>query len=127
MPDGFMPNEGIGAPLLRIVNPVGADHNPWRLVFWVNNFTPDKTVTLAALTQATWGGYTFVTLDPTQWTAPVVTDPAGQTNYGYALIDTVAGVIRWIQRFDPADIVALTLGAQVTLLPQMTLTSASCP
>lgn len=144
MPDGFIPNEGLSSPIARILNPVGADHNAWRLIFWVNNFTPTKSVTLSMLTEATWGGYTFVTLDATQWTAATVTgncakstygttsltwtvtNPAGQTNYGYALVDPAAGVIRWIQRFDPADIQALSLGAQVNLLPQYTLTSAAC-
>lgn len=144
MPDGFIPDEGLSVPLARILNPVGADHLAWRLVFWVNDFTPDNTVVLANLVQASWGGYSFATLDPTQWSTPVVSPKCAvstygtvalswnvtggpvQTNFGYALIDPSAGVIRFIQRFDPADIQPVPVGGQVTLLPQYTLTSAAC-
>jgi hypothetical protein len=145
VPNGFIPDEGLSVQLTRLVNPVGAGAEVWRAVFWVNPLIPDHTITLAGLTLATWPGYTFVTLDPTKWTAPVVssdcavtnygttaltwnvTGPTTQTNYGYALVAPGAGVIRWIQRFDDADIKPLANGDQVTLLPQYSLTSAACP
>ncbi len=146
MPDGLIPDEGIDNVLMRILDPAGRGGSAtWRLVFWVNDITPDNATVLADLVQATWGGYSFVTLMPGVWTDPVVDDGCatstygttalqwnvlnamGQTNYGYALLDPGAGVIRFIQRFDDADIAPLQTGGNVLLLPRYTLTSAACP
>ena len=146
MPDGLIPDEGLDNVLLRILDPAGRGGSAtWRLVFWVNDITPDKDTVLADLTLATWGGYSFVTMMPGAWNDPVVKDgcvtssygssvlhwdclnAAGQTNYGWAMIDPGAGVIRFIQRFDDDDITPLETGQDVLLLPQYTLTSAACP
>ncbi len=144
MPDGLIPDEGLAVPLARILDPAGANQSSWRLVLWVNDVTPDADTVLADLTQATFGGYSFVTLVPGTWTVPVVADGCatstygtvalvwyvtaamGETVYGYALIDPGAGVIRFVQRFEADDIEPLETGGRVLLLPQYTLTSAAC-
>lgn len=146
MPEGLIPDEGIDNVLLRILDPAGRGGSAtWRLIFFVNDLVPDANTVLASLLQATWGGYSFVTLMPGVWTTPTVEDGCAkstygtdalqwnvlnamdQTNYGYALVDPGAGVIRFIQRFDDDDIAPLETGGSVLLLPQYTLTSAACP
>jgi hypothetical protein len=146
MPDGLIPDEGLDNSLLRILDPAGRGGSAtWRLIFFVNDITPDADTVLADLDEATWGGYSFVTLMPGLWVTPIVSDGCAtsnygtdalqwnvlnsmsQTNYGYALVDPGAGVIRFIQRFDDADIQPLVTGGTVLLLPQYTLTSAACP
>lgn len=145
MPDGILPDEGIGVQLRRILDPASADHATWRLILFVNDITPDADTVLADLTEATWAGYSFVTMIPGNWTTPevdtgcatstygttpltwYVTGGPLQTNYGYAMIDPGAGVIRFVQRFEPADIQPVVVGARVILLPTYTLTSAACP
>jgi hypothetical protein len=47
-------------------------------------------------------------------------------NYGVAYYDPGAGVLRWVQRFDDADLNPLTTGGQFQILPTYTLTSAEC-
>lgn len=145
MPNGLIPDEGLAAELVRILNPLGADSHSWRLILWVNDVVPDAATVVADLVPASFGGYSFVTLNASTWTAPevddgcatsyygteaiqwLVSDAMGQTVYGFALIDTTANVIRFVQRFDSADIVPLETGGRVLLLPQFTYTSAACP
>lgn len=145
MPEGIIPDEGLDNVLLRILDPSRGGTATWRLILWVNDIEPDHATVLADLVQATWGGYSFVTLDPLKWTTPVITDGCAssdydtsplqwwvtggptETNYGYALTDPGAGVIRFIQRFDEEDIAPVEVGARVVLLPKYTLTSAACP
>lgn len=145
MPEGLIPDEGLAVPLSRILDPAGANHSTWRLIFWVNDIVPDKDTVKADLVEASWLGYSIVTLIPSTWTYPTVNDGCAtstygttaltwyvtggplETNYGYALIDPGANVIRFIQRFEAEDIAPVVPGSRVVLLPTYTLTSAACP
>jgi len=145
MPDGLLPNEGIGDQLEYVLKRSVAGVLPWQLIFFTNDIVPDADTVLADLVEATWSGYSRLTLDRSEWTTPEVndgcahstwgTDPqvwyvtgdSDETNYGYAFIDYTSGVIRFIQRFDDDDIQPVTPGGKVTLLPTYTMTSAACP
>ena len=145
MPDGILPNEGIADQLVYLVqSPIaGVLESQCRL--WVNDFTPDKDTVLADLQEATFSGYVRKTVPRADWQTPTVTDgcatsvngtmplqwtvTAATTEkvYGYALVDVLAGVIRFVQRLEPDDIQPLAVGNVLKLLPQYTLTSAACP
>jgi len=145
MPSGILPDEGIGDQLYYILSAPIAGVVGWQLLLFVNDITPDFDAVLADLEEATWEGYSRMTLDRATWTMPdvnmgcatstygtepIVYFPEGtdiQTNYGCAYVDPSKSVIRFVQRFDDADIAPIQPGGQFSLLPQYTLTSASCP
>jgi hypothetical protein len=145
MPAGSLPDEGIAAQLSYILSATISGVLPWQLMLFVNDLTPDATTILADLTEATWPGYSRVTLDRGTWTTPTVlagcaTSTYGTvpqtwyvgvlsspvTNYGAAFVDASSSVLRWVQRFDDADIAPITTGGRFLYLPQYTLTSAAC-
>ncbi len=144
MPDGVLPDEGIGLQLECILSRSVAGISPWQLLFWVNDLVPDADTVYADLIEATWGGYSRVTLTRSSWQTPTVgggcahsqygtealvwyvTGGPTETNYGYAMIDPTTNKIQFIQRFDDADISPVSIGARVVLLPEYTLTSAAC-
>jgi hypothetical protein len=68
-------------------------------------------------------GTSTYTDSPQRWT---VVDARGQTVYGWAMIDPTVGQLRFVQRFDDADIQPLEDGGVARLLPTLTLTSAAC-
>lgn len=145
MPDGLLPAEGIAEQLACILQKTVSGVLPWTLVLWVNDITPTFATVYADLQLATFGGYFPVTLTRAEWTDPVVdygcasstwgtdvttwyvTSGPTETPYGYAMLDSVTNVIRFIQRFEDADIAPVEVGGRVTLLPRYTLTSAPCP
>lgn len=144
MAAGFLPNEGIGDQLKYILSAPIPGVLSWEMWLFRNNITPTPATILDDLEEANFQGYSRATLDRESWTEPVVNDGCAhstfgtdplvwtvtggpeQTLYGYALVDPGNGVIRFIQRFDDADIFALTVGAKVKVLPRYTLTSAEC-
>lgn len=144
MPAAILPDEGIGDQLSYILNAPIAGVLPWTFILWVNDLDPSAATVLADLEEATWDGYSRQTLTRGGWTTPdvnngcasstygtdpivfVPTGPAVQTNYGAAYIDQSSGVIRWVQRFEDADIVPVIVGQAYKILPQYTLTSAEC-
>lgn len=144
MPDGILPDEGIGDQLEYILRASISGVLPWRLILWVNDVEPDADTELADLTEATFGGYSAVSLTRATWTVPVVdagcatstwgtdaivwyvTSGPEETVYGYAMYDTTELVLRFVQRFEPDDIVPLQVGGRLLLLPTYTLTSAAC-
>lgn len=145
MPDGILPTEGIGQQLECILKRSVAGIGPWTLMLFVNDVMPDVDTVLDDLVEATFGGYFPVTLTRPDWTTPFldsdgcasstwgtvattwyVTGPPTETPYGYALVDTSVGVIRFIQRFEDTDIAPVEVGGRVSLLPRYTLTSAPC-
>jgi hypothetical protein len=145
MPDGILPSEGLGDQLEYILKRSVSGVGPWVLKLWVNDLVPTEATVLADLVFASWGGYSPVTLTRPEWTVPVVdegcavstwgedalvwyvTSGPTETNYGYALVDDSAGVIRFIQRFEEEDIAPVAVGGRVTLLPRYSLTSCACP
>jgi len=144
MPAGLLPNEGIAKQLEYILKSPISGVLPWELIFWVNDIVPDADTVLADLTEATWGGYSRLTLDRSLWTGFTVSDGCchatwgmvaqtwyvtsgpTETIYGYAYVDYTTGVIRFIQRLDEEDIRPVEVGGRVTILPEYTLTSAEC-
>jgi len=144
MPAGLLTNEGIGQQIDNILRTPISGQLPWSMIFFTNDIVPDFDTVLADLTEATFGGYTRLTLTRSVWTSPVIADGCAhstwgtdaviwtvtsgplETIYGYAFIDVLGGLIRFVQRYDDADILPLTIGTKITLLPQYTLTSAEC-
>lgn len=145
MPAGIIPAESVGLTLSDILNPPGVALLPWLCLLWVNDFTPDASVTLVDLVEATWPGYNRQTLTRSGWGAPTVTGGCALSlwgsdvitltvgllvsatiNYGIAYLDPGYGVLRYVQRFDTADLFPLTSGGLYKFQPQYTLTSAEC-
>jgi hypothetical protein len=144
VPDGFIPDEGLGDTLADLLKVEPEVLVSWNLWLWANDFTPTRTVVAADLVQPTWTGYSSRTLAREVWVTPVVTAGCAVTTYGtdpvqwtvgestsemvfgWALVDPTTGHLRFIQRFDAGDI--QPLGAQFVfkLLPRYTLTSAVC-
>lgn len=136
MPGVVFPDEGVGDIILSVVDPARVAGMLWRVIFFVNDYTPSRATVLADLVEASWNGYTFYTIVPANWqtpspvtggvmalygTAPLtwtVLGALGQTNYGWAIIDPGPGVVRLAQRFEDDDIVPLTDGSPVQLQPQ---------
>jgi hypothetical protein len=145
MPDGILPDEGSADQLEYILQRPISGVMSWSLMLWVNDIEPDSDTVLGDLEEADFDGYSRVTLDRDMWTTPDVHDGCAestwgtdaivwhvgpdpdQTVYGYAMVDRTVGVIRFVQRFDDADIEPLEQDTDFKLLPQYTLTSAPCP
>jgi hypothetical protein len=144
VPAGLLPDEGLANQLQYILSdPISGVIN-WKLLLFVNDIVPDFGTVLADLTEATWTGYSSVILDRSTWTTPTVsagcaTSTYGttaiifdvgmgpvQTNFGCAYVDPSMSVLRFVQRFDDADIAPIVVGGQFQILPQYTLTSAAC-
>jgi hypothetical protein len=144
MPNGILTDLGAATPLKFWLSQSIAGVIDWQLRLFKNDYVPVDGTLLSNLTEPTFGGYTRVTLTRSMWTSPVVTagcavstwgtDPyiwyvtasPLDTIYGWCMVDTVAGELRWVQRFDDADIAPLELGARFLLLPTITMTSAAC-
>lgn len=144
MAAGLLPNEGIADQLAYILQKSISGVLPWQLRYFVNDIVPDADTVLDDLVEASFTGYTRLTMDRDLW---VIGEPdagcvhatfgtyaqvwyctAGpvETIYGYAYVDASLGVIRFIQRFDDADIAPLEIGGRILLLPEYTFRSAEC-
>lgn len=145
MPAGLIPNEGLSLTLSELLGrETIITVVPWKLILWTNDYTPVAATTLANLVEATFGGYGRANLDRNLWGAPVVSGgcalsewgdgpveyivsgPPYETIRGCAYLDTSYNVLRFVQRFDSADIKTVELGAVYKVPPQYTLTSAEC-
>lgn len=144
MPAGILPNEGLGLTLSELLGRAAIPLLPWKLVLWVNDITPTYATTWGQLVEASWIGYGRENLDRATWNEPTVsagcahatygTDPFSfnvtggplQTVYGCAYLDTLNGVLRFVQRFDPADVKTVEIGSVYKVPPLFTLTSAEC-
>lgn len=145
MPSGLIPDEGLSFPLQFWLQSAISGVFNWTMILWVNDYTPDHTTVLANLTEATWTGYTRVTLNRSQWSNPNVHSSCAQsqwgdtyytwfvsgtevqTNFGWAMVDYGVNQIRFVQRFDDSDINPIQIGGQFALWPTITMTSAPCP
>jgi hypothetical protein len=144
MPAGLLPNEGIADQLRYILMSPISGVLPWQLIMWTTDIVPDADTVLDDLVEATFTGYSQLTLDRANW---LIGEPEDgcvhatwgayaqvwyctggpvETIYGYAYVDASLGVIRFIQRFDDADISPLQIGGKIMLLPEYTLRSAEC-
>lgn len=141
MPGAVLPNEGLPALLKYMLQSTISGVLPWELMLFTNDYTPDQGTTLADLTEATFSGYSRETLTRSIWTSPTVIDDHAvstygttpiqwissggptETPYGVGYVDVAAGVLRFVQRFEPADIRAVAPGGVLTFLPRLTLTT----
>lgn len=137
------PNEGLDDQLAYILKAPISGVLPWVLILWINDgLFPGQDTVYADLNEASFTGYSRVTVDRSLWTDPVIeysaavstwgTTPtrwiptgAPQTLYGWAMITQTSSVIRYIQRFQKPLIAAD--GLPVGLIPRVTLgTAPSC-
>ena len=117
---------------------------PWQLVLFANDLTPDHETEFADLVEPTWAGYHRVLMDRATWSDPTVlngcarmqwgtvetvwdvTGPTSERVYGWGMLDELPGVLRFVQRFEEADIFPLAIGDKFRLQPVYTFTSAPC-
>lgn len=145
MPSGILPDQGIADQLGYILSASISGVVNWQLILFVNDYVPTTATVLSDLVEATWPGYSRVTLNRSTWNTPTVSAGcatatygsaplvfyvggvgSGVINYGAAYYDPGSAVLRWVQRFDDADLVPLQAGGQFQLPLQYTLTSAAC-
>jgi len=81
MPDALLPDEGIGQQLECILQRTVSGVLPWNLMLWVNDIVPDTDIVLADLVEATFGGYSQVTLTRSDWTTPDVHDGCAHSTW----------------------------------------------
>lgn len=144
MPAGLLPDEGIGELLKYWTSTPIPGVADWYLMLWVNDIEVNSDTTLTDLEEATWSGYMQKTLTRADWKDPEVAagcattqwgddsiiwnvgDGEPQTNYGVAYVDPSTAELRFVQRFDNADIAPIEVGGKFLLLPKLTLTSHEC-
>lgn len=144
MAAGLIPTEGVGPTLLELLGAVPTPTLPWQMLLWQNDFLPTVAVTLVDLVECDFAGYNRLTLLRENWqtptvsagcahstwgTDPVVWDVVGgpvQTVFGYAYVEMLTGVLRFVQRFDDDDLTPILIPGTVSVLPEYTLTSAEC-
>lgn len=136
------PNEGLPALLDYILRDDVDGVADWELILFVNDITPDQDTEYADLTEATFTGYSSVTVTRGDWTAAVIDSDVAvstwgaaattwtntgseQTVYGYAMVTATSPVIRLIERF--ASPVVLATNGILGLLPRVTLGTAPAP
>lgn len=133
------PNEGLADQLDYILSAPISGVLPWLLILWTNDdLVPAQDTVYADLTEATFTGYSRVTLARATWTAAVISDDAAVSTYdtvptqwmptgapeivyGWAIITPVDSVIRYIEPF-PSPVTATT-GVPLGVIPQVGLTT----
>lgn len=141
MPNGIVPDEGLQRECLDILDNAGTAFSAWVILLWVNDYTPTEDTTLADLTEASFTGYSRRSLTASEWSVPVVAahkatstwgsaplvwtngNASAVTVYGCAYYDTLAGRLRFVERFDDADIVAVEPGGTIAVTPRFSLRS----
>lgn len=134
-----LPDEGLADQLSYIIKTAISGVADWQLMLFQNNLTPTQTTVFSDLVEATFSGYSRVTVTRATWTSPtIVADKAvstwgttgttwtnagsTQTIYGYALITASSPVIRVIERF--ASPVVMATGGIISVLPSYNFTTA---
>lgn len=141
MPSIVAPNEGLPDLLSYMLSATITGVFPLKLGLFINDIDPDQDTVFADLTEPTWPAYARKSLDRALWTAPVIVDDHAEstyttapqvwvndssdtdTVYGVFFYDDVAGVLRFVQRFDPGDVREFPPGSKVLYLPRLTLTT----
>ena len=131
----LVPNNGEGDMLTALVAKAAAENLVLRL--YQSNTTPAETDVAATYTEATFTGYTALTLTPASW---VVTEGApgsaaypqatftssavqgvAQLIYGYYLTRVTSGRIAWSERFTDGPYSVSNLNDAVRVTPIITL------
>lgn len=130
----LVPNNGEGDILAYAVNKSAPENVV--LCLYQSNTTPAETDTAATYTEASFTGYSNITLTGASWTvtegAPsnaayaqqIFTSSAGSQNqsvYGYYLKRATSGRIAWAERFTDGPYTIVNNGDQIKVTPQITL------
>ena len=109
------------------------------LKLFVNNVTPGETDTASTYTEMTTQGYAAKTLTGASWTFtaanPSHADYAQQTwtfngtggttqVYGYFLVDSSTGNLRWVERFSDGPYPISNNGDAISVTPVITASEA---
>jgi hypothetical protein len=138
--NGIVPDEGLSRETFRVLNNEDTQFSAWVLLLWVNDYTPDASTTLANLVEASFAGYSRRTLTADSWSVPTVAahvatstfavpqtwtngSGANVTVFGMAYYDLAFAVLRYVQRFDAPDIVAVVPGGTITVTPKFSAVS----
>lgn len=114
---GLVPNEGEARMAGLLVNASTVGPENLRLRLYKNDITPASTMTLSDYTEATFTGYSAVTLTSDSWT--ITQDELAQatqtsattfscsattaeTVYGYFVTGSASSTLYWSERFDAA-------------------------
>lgn len=130
---GLVPNTGEGQIVRLLTNSSTGQENP-RLRLYKNNVTPSSTMTIADYTEATFTGYSSVTLSSASWTV-VEGDPtyaeytsgvpftcSGTTSeliYGFYLSSENSSTLLWSERFNFAPYTITYVGDALTPRPKI--------
>ena len=134
-----LPNQGLIAQLSLLLKDSIMGVDPLEFILFQNDYIPVQTSVWADLTEATFMGYSRVTVTRSDWTSPVIVankavstwktvgtswtnTSSTQTIFGFALITPVTPVIRVVERF--VSPVVLANGGVITVLPTYNFTTA---
>lgn len=136
-----MPNEGKPDLMNYVLQKASNAYFDWLCLLWTNpSYVPSNASVYSDLVEATFGGYTRITLTHSLWTSPVIvsdeavstwgTTPytwtvtsSPQTIYGYAIIRPTSPVIYAIQAL--ADPIPLVTGGIIGILPRLKFKTAA--
>lgn len=132
---GICPNEGEMKILEHLVNKTAPENLILRL--FQNNVTLADTVTSASFTEATFTGYSAITLTGASWGAASSGNPStiayaqqtftssagsqSQTIYGYYLQQTTSGKVLFAEKFTGTPPVIQNNGDTIKVTPTITL------
>ena len=124
-----VPNQGESLMLQNDVNKVAPQDLVLQL--YENNITPGESDTEITYTEATFPGYASKPLAGASWSVPTEGAPteiafalqeftatgAGTSVYGYMIVESVSGKLKWAERFSGAPYTIVNNGdkVQVTL------------
>lgn len=130
----LVPNNGEGDGLKAFLNHTAATDPILRI--FTNNITPAETDVAATYTEATFTGYSAITLTGSSWSivegAPsegsyaqqTFTSTAGAQNqscYGYFVTRTTSGRIAWAERFSDGPYTIVNNGDNIKVTPKITM------
>lgn len=130
----YFPESGLKRLLNQALGRIPNDEQPL-LILFTNNVTESAGLVPADLTEATFTGYAPVSLDPANWTSPVIdgvravstytalpqvwtNGGSSQTLYGAAILSEDETEIIWLEKFAAA--LVLSGGLTVGYLPRLT-------
>ena len=134
----LVPNQAEERMIQMIVNATTNQNLNQVLRLYKNNLTPASTDVLADYTEATFTGYSSVTLTSGSWTiTPGAPTSAAQTSattfactattseliYGYYLAQASATVMQWAERFSDGPYTIANNGDKIILTVQLTLST----
>lgn len=116
------------------------DSEDLTLKLFQNNLTPTSSVAIGDITEATFSGYAAAALTAANWgftpssttialynTGVVFESDANAQNqdiYGYYLVGTTSGDLKWIERFSDGPYTVDKIADKVTVTPRITTATA---